>query len=45
MTLLGWTDTFDPDHLSSTFQTGGQYNLTYYSNEEVDNLIEPNERP
>jgi len=40
MTLLGWTDTFDPDHLSSTFQTGGQYNLTKYSNEKVDNLID-----
>ena len=40
LTLLGWTDTFDPDHLSSTFQTGGQYNLTNYSNEEVDQLIE-----
>src|SRR5690606_37394432 len=27
LALVGWTDTFDPDHVSSTFQTGGQYNL------------------
>ncbi len=40
LTLLGWTDTFDPDHVSSTFKTGGQYNLTNYSNEEMDKLIE-----
>ncbi|HKL13644.1 MAG TPA: ABC transporter substrate-binding protein [Halanaerobiales bacterium] len=40
LTLLGWTDTFDPDHLSSTFQTGGQYNLTNFSDEVIDNLIE-----
>jgi peptide/nickel transport system substrate-binding protein len=40
LTLLGWTDTFDPDHVSSTFKTGGQYNLTNFSDEVVDNLIE-----
>ena len=40
LVLLGWTDTFDPDHLSSTFMTGGQYNLTNFSHPRVDELIE-----
>lgn len=40
MALLGWTDTFDPDHVSSTFGTGGQYNLANFSDPEVDELIE-----
>lgn len=40
LTLLGWTDTFDPDHVSSTFKTGGQYNLSGFSNERADELIE-----
>ncbi|BAS27998.1 ABC transporter substrate-binding protein [Limnochorda pilosa] len=40
LTLLGWTDTFDPDHVSSTFQTGGQYNLGNFSDPEADRLIE-----
>lgn len=40
LALLGWTDTFDPDHVSSTFQTGGQYNLGNFSDPEVDRLIE-----
>lgn len=40
LALVGWTDTFDPDHVSSTFQTGGQYNLGNFSDPEVDQLIE-----
>ncbi|HEY8531659.1 MAG TPA: ABC transporter substrate-binding protein [Limnochorda sp.] len=40
LALAGWTDTFDPDHVSSTFQTGGQYNLANFSDPEVDALIE-----
>ncbi|MBE3597793.1 MAG: hypothetical protein IMX02_02975 [Limnochordaceae bacterium] len=40
LALLGWTDTFDPDHVSSTFRTGGQYNLGGYSDPEVDAIID-----
>lgn len=40
LVVLGWTDTFDPDHVSSTFRTGGQYNLSNFSDPEVDALID-----
>lgn len=40
LVLFGWTDTFDPDHVRSTFGTGGQYNMANYSNPRVDELIE-----
>ncbi|MEW6046759.1 MAG: ABC transporter substrate-binding protein [Bacillota bacterium] len=40
LVLLGWTDTFDPDHVSSTFRTGGQYNLSNFSDPKVDALID-----
>lgn len=40
LVLLGWTDTFDPDHVSSTFRTGGQYNLSNFSDPEVDAVID-----